>query len=694
MCGGALPVWKKKKKKKKKKKGPDSGVSPGGEAAGGGEAMQRSEMLRKLLRECVASTTSSSLLFLEKLEDVSVSAWHPGDAVMTPAKRVGIQQPVSAELRKHRTCMTRNAEWKKFNLLSVFGSAPALKSTFSMTTTEAVFHDFLLGGEAQEKDKAPGDPSAPPPPQVEQWLICSTLGSKAIRKMALERKDMGLVPLGSVAALLKSSSMGVAPEIDGQIFAFSPAARSGLPVHVNGFFDASHGLAWPEECSQCQCAEQDVRIARGVLGVPVRMVREVCGARGRSAKEEVVQGQGATISRLLGKASAKWREACEWNRELFGCVVEAYLDLLSALPGVFRNDASVMYQMWPSSDNTRKEFRTTVHRPLYRSLSEKQLFLHDNGTLSKMQGGVFKPREANDSLRLLFRKIFPMFQCSLALSDEFRAAGVHDVSEITPERVREKLKKDPGLMDACQGAFTRADFSQAEAAARFSAFVTDALEYCLLDLSAHSDIRSQQFRALIGARLLPLANGSVFCFPFDAIVASEQEQALMPSMRDSFVDPKCSERLTRFFSSPDFLSAVGLQRFTPAVLALNLASVLPRHWKGKDRVQAFEPGGGDTTGLPAPEWFVNLWNFAGPENLHLFTAWPAAGDEEAKTRCATACQHVQTNPVLTALQRLGCAILHPAVANLVPRPQSFAAAAASSLARLEANPAGEIAGNT
>ena len=37
----------------------------------------------------------------------------------------------------------------------------------------------------------------------------------------------------------------MAPDVDGHIFAFSRAARSGLPVHVHAFFDASQGLAWP-----------------------------------------------------------------------------------------------------------------------------------------------------------------------------------------------------------------------------------------------------------------------------------------------------------------------------------------------------------------------------------------------------------------------------------------------------------------
>ena len=114
---------------------------------------------------------------------------------------------------------------------------------------------------------------------------------------------------------------------------------------MNAFFDASHGLAWP-----------GLRRA-GAFSK---------GGAGEGGDDFEAVGQGEEAAGGGEENSAKWREACEWNRELFGCVVEAYTDLLAALPGVFRNDASVMYQMWPSSDNTRKEFRTAVHRPLYR----------------------------------------------------------------------------------------------------------------------------------------------------------------------------------------------------------------------------------------------------------------------------------------------------------------------------------------
>ncbi len=67
---------------------------------------------------------------------------------------------------------------------------------------------------------------------------------------------------------------------------------------------------------------------------------------------------------------------------------------------------------------------------------------------------MFKPTEASESLRLLFRDMFPVFLCPSHLVDEFKRAGVYDVSEITPERVRKQLKKDPKIIDSCLATFT------------------------------------------------------------------------------------------------------------------------------------------------------------------------------------------------------------------------------------------------
>jgi hypothetical protein len=87
---------------------------------------------------------------------------------------------------------------------------------------------------------------------------------------------------------------------------------------------------------------------------------------------------------------------------------------------------------------------------------------------------------------MLFRQMFPMFMCPPALADEFRTAGVHDVSEVSADRVRQRIRKDLNIMQACYASFTRSSETQGEARAKFLSFVIDTLEFCLSDLSAHA----------------------------------------------------------------------------------------------------------------------------------------------------------------------------------------------------------------
>ena len=85
--------------------------------------------------------------------------------------------------------MTNNKDWQKFNLMSVFGSAPAIR------------HQFQLGITTYYPEQDRKD--------VDRWLVASTLGTKSARKMALEHKHRGWMPLASVAAHL-SGTAGVA----------------------------------------------------------------------------------------------------------------------------------------------------------------------------------------------------------------------------------------------------------------------------------------------------------------------------------------------------------------------------------------------------------------------------------------------------------------------------------------------------
>jgi hypothetical protein len=99
----------------------------------------------------------------------------------------------------------------------------------------------------------------------------------------------------------------VAPEVDGHLFAFSRVARTGLPVHINAFFE----------------------VRDSVVGFR---------SDGRDASLEAHRAPPVAPVARASEDQASY----EWNRELFVCVVEAYMDLLTALPQVFEADPSVM----------------------------------------------------------------------------------------------------------------------------------------------------------------------------------------------------------------------------------------------------------------------------------------------------------------------------------------------------------------
>jgi hypothetical protein len=67
-----------------------------------------------------------------------------------------------------------------------------------------------------------------------------------------------------------------------------------------------------------------------------------------------------------------------------------------------------MYRFWPAGAAVEDCFRGALCRPLLQRLAELPLFLLPGNQLVKMGGGVFRPRGARESLRPLFRAMFPV----------------------------------------------------------------------------------------------------------------------------------------------------------------------------------------------------------------------------------------------------------------------------------------------
>ena len=534
--------------------------------------------LEEMLVRAGEGLGGETLVFKECLDKVTVSSWKQGEADMVINFKSFLQPPVSVNLRQARQVMSVSKEWQKFNLMSVFGQCPPIKQSMQV---EIVTYDASRNSTVHDK-----------------WMVCQSMGTRQARKLALELKDRGVIPLVSAAILIKRGDE-LMPAIDGGMFAYTPLEPSGLPVHISACFEIEgRQMAWPRP--------KDVRSRRGRRG----------GGGGNDREEEEEEEDDEDEEEDEMPLSMELSQKMAWNRELSACVVEVYLDALKLLPEVTKRDMAKMYQAWPSTATCPHwSFSASIIRPLYVELAKQQIFMVGNGSLTKMSGGVFKPSEASDSLRLLFKGMFPIFACPSSLLEEFKKSGLQDVSEITPERVRKRLRKEPRLLDACVHTFT-SDPSQRNT--DLVAFISDALQYCLVDLSARGHA---SYKELHGLRLLPMASGQLLCFPFEALVATEGEQRLVPALMQSFVDPICSQRLSQWFTAPDFLQALSLRRFTPAVLAANLATTLPKHWKNQQIVRAYSSSE-SSSGLPHPSWFTDLWEFVGVDNAHLFNAWP------------------------------------------------------------------------
>ena len=231
--------------------------------------------MEELEARCEEVVRADCLLFLEELEAVALSTWRAGQDQMQLLVKAGLQPPVSQGLRQARGSMSRNKEWQKFSLMNVFGSSPPIRARY----------DLALASFSSRANQS----------RVDRWRLYQTLGPRQARKFAIDHKARDWVPLASVAARMSSVTGGsgaaehaeVSP-VEGQVFSSMPLGPSGLPVHINAWFEVGSGgrLIWPVPAtSGDHTEEQDNAAAFGAPG----------------AEEEV-----------------------EWNRELMSCVVDGY----------------------------------------------------------------------------------------------------------------------------------------------------------------------------------------------------------------------------------------------------------------------------------------------------------------------------------------------------------------------------------
>ena len=99
--------------------------------------------------------------------------------------------------------------------------------------------ESAFGTDGAEDGQAP---AAAPPSSTARWLVSAAIGGGESRRLALDAGDVAdlrLVPWAGVAARIGGE--GEAVDRRGRAYCFLPLpATTGLPVHVNGFFELSN----------------------------------------------------------------------------------------------------------------------------------------------------------------------------------------------------------------------------------------------------------------------------------------------------------------------------------------------------------------------------------------------------------------------------------------------------------------------
>ena len=453
--------------------------------------------------------------------------------------------------------------------------APVSKEAFFQTLRASKPHQLPLTDMTVDILRTEGDVV-----QTERWAILSALGGGEARLMAIDpanwKRGLRLVPWAGVAALLSREGQP-SPAVKGRAFCFLPLpAETGLPVHVNGYFELS------------------------------------------SNRRDIWRGDD-----MAGEG----RTRAEWNRALLEDVVApTYARLLQRIAGTDGLGPAQLewyYSIWArcASSGGLQEPWSSLARQVYACLHHLPCLyvpppLSAGEPSSGRQGTWVAPKEA--------------MYVGMAgdAGATVRQALLEDGKPIVcvPDSVRESFAAAGLALEEASPAWMRQHMAQSKVAAvwrtkgqvRADTRLT-LLEYCLADLDADADPRSpsgSKYAELCGLALVPAADGSsqtvarkgqgpAAALEGSLLVGDAAECGILYSLASTIVEPTLPDTVMLHMRSRAIAAYTNIHTLTAADVAACLSRVLPREWRGAAEVQ-WQPGKG---GHPDADWLRRVWAY-------------------------------------------------------------------------------------
>ena len=502
-------------------------------------------------------TADATLIFLQHVESVGLYTWEDGQPEPTKIFESFVETPGRA-LRHQRAML---------QALSSNRAGAGAMARYGLTMT-------TIRGDVETRSS---------------WRICQMMGAGAAAEMAVaaetDRLGMHLTPWAGVAALTSAGQT-----LNGQAYCFLPLpAFTGLPVHVNGFFELSNN-------------RRDIWYGSDMAGD--------------------------------GKLRSDWNVAL-----LSDVVAPAYAQLLQdAAKELGWGEA--YSQLWPRSMG--REPWAGVVRHLYQ-------LIFDIAVLQTALGGGqwISPDVAvlsDDSVdyseeltRVMFQKGLPIVVPPPHIREMLSSAQDREVCQMSPAFVRRlllQLVAGGSGKQLAQGAGTALAAAVSAREQRVVSLVTkkyDAslsrddclllLRYCL------SDLKGSRLMAMQGLPLIPTADGKSAVFGLmDAgtqlYTCGEQEyNLLLDSQAAVLVDRSIPEDLYAILCSTELQESCNIRTLNPRTLArLFDMGTLPSAWKRCPEVQWT----GSSANEPSQEWVQLFWEYAAEcaADLECFEDWP------------------------------------------------------------------------
>ena len=485
-------------------------------------------------------TLTSSLLFTYHVQSINVDEWPASESHSSPILRAQMNSSPMAR-RNHLDELYINQDWKKsVNKFSKLFQSQwvAERSSYTMQLSHRHRND--------ENDI------------VDTYIIKTILAPPRLREMACTEalKPLNLIPAVSLAAHVHSiqgnkvlTTADFTPPKGTLFVGLDTGINTGLPFALNA------PLFLHELTGDVMLKGDDDKNLKGMC----------TGMRNVTVGDEV-----KTLALHV------------WNRQSITSATKELIssmlkELRDPLQYMYSRDPRLLYRFWPYHSRVCERFQEVMPDSIYHQLAtpESPIYLTDKDGFQTVNNGYFASQDYpfEDMATTFFQQKMPLFQVPRAVVQDLSRVGV-DIRQLTPSMARRILKQ--------------VNHIQLLSHRPKQALVI--LEYCLSDMKdidSFIEISSETSRykdELDGLCLVPLSDGSVGSIGRQMIVASLEQQELLPSLKGKFICPTALGRLESFTEKPGFLDLLGLIKFGPQILASQISSVLPSSWAGKDFV--------------------------------------------------------------------------------------------------------------